>query len=125
MLPFFATFVSLLASCREPVPRSRNLIIPQALGDVAYGSRYAIDAYAPAGDPRPAAVIIHGSSGSRSTRVDQLFTSLDEAGYAWFSVDCGSLDDVKAALGCNKDFRGGRFGPYGLHVCSSDITGQS
>jgi len=98
MLPFLATILSVLASCPAAVPRGPNFIIPQALGDVAYSPRYALDAYAPAGEPRPAAVIIHGSSGSRTTHVDQLFPLLDKAGYAWFSVDYGSADDVKAAL---------------------------
>src|SRR5215472_316265 len=75
-----------------------NYILPEVLGDVPYARGLFLDAYAPAGEPRPAAVIIHGSSGSKSTHVDQLFPLLDKAGYAWFSVDYGSADDVRAAI---------------------------
>jgi alpha-L-fucosidase 2 len=86
--------------CSAPLVQSPagNYIIPGVLGDVAYGRGLALDAYAPAGEPRPAAVILHGSSGSRSTHVDQLFPLLEKAGYAWFSVDYGSADDVRAAI---------------------------
>jgi alpha-L-fucosidase 2 len=75
-----------------------NFILPGARSNLAYEPAYSLDAYAPAGEPRPAAVIIHGSSGSRSTHVDQLFPLLEKAGYAWFSVDYGSADDVRAAI---------------------------
>lgn len=86
--------------CSAPVARNPqgNLILPGVLGDVAYDGRYSLDAYSPPGEPRPAAVIIHGSSGSKSTHVDQLFPLLDKAGYAWFSLDYGSAADVKAAI---------------------------
>jgi acetyl esterase len=86
--------------CSAPVPQSSagNYVIPGVLGDVAYGRVLSLDAYAPAGEPRPAAVILHGSSGNRSTHVDQLFPLLDKAGYAWFSIDYGSADDARAAI---------------------------
>jgi acetyl esterase/lipase len=70
---------------------------PGAVSGVAYRPGLALDAYAPAGDPRPAAIVIHGASGSRSTHVNQLFDVLRRAGYAWFSVDYRSLGDVRDA----------------------------
>jgi acetyl esterase len=86
--------------CAAPDPRNPigNLIVPGVQADVVYDGHHSLDAYAPAGEPRPAAVIIHGSSGNRSTHVDQLFPLLDKAGYAWFSVDYGSADDARAAI---------------------------
>ena len=78
--------------------RESNFILPEVLSDVAYEPGYSLDAYAPAGEPRPAAVLIHGGSGNRSTHLEQLFPLLDRAGYAWFSVDYGSAADVRAAL---------------------------
>jgi acetyl esterase len=102
ILPFVlaATLVLNPGSCSAPVARSPqgNLILPGVLGDVDYGHGYSLDAYAPGGPPRPAAVIIHGSSGSKSTHVDQLFPLLDKAGYAWFSIDYASAADVSAAI---------------------------
>ncbi len=73
-------------------------MLPGARSNLVYELGYSLDAYAPAGDPRPAAVIIHGRSGSKSTHVNQLFPLLDKAGYAWFSVDYRSVNDVRAAL---------------------------
>jgi acetyl esterase len=98
-----AAALSLILSpgtCPAPVARNPqgNLIVPGVLGDIAYDHGYSLDAYAPAGEPRPAAVIIHGRSGNKSTHVDQLFPLFDKAGYAWFSVDYGSAGDVRAAL---------------------------
>ncbi|MGD0227437.1 MAG: alpha/beta hydrolase fold domain-containing protein [Terriglobia bacterium] len=101
------TFVSLAATllittttCTAPVAQGPegNLVLPGVRSNLVYGSGFALDAYAPAGEPRPAAVIIHGSLGSKGTHIDQLFPLLDKAGYAWFSVDYGSADDVRAAL---------------------------
>src|SRR5207244_9282969 len=54
--------------------------------------------YAPAGEPRPAAIIIHGSEGTKITHVTQLFEVLDRAGFAWFSVDYHSSEDVAEAI---------------------------
>lgn len=87
-------------ACARPAASGRheNFIQPGALSNLVYKPPYALDAYAPAGEPRPAAVIIHGSKGNKSTYVDQLFPLLDKAGYAWFSVDYGSEQDVRAAL---------------------------
>lgn len=75
-----------------------NYIIPGVLGDVAYGYGLTLDAYAPAGEPRPAAVIVHGRNGNKRTHVNQLFEVLDRAGFAWFSVDYHSADDLAEAI---------------------------
>jgi acetyl esterase len=75
-----------------------NYLTPGALADVAYGAGLALDAYAPPGDSRPAAVVVHGSRGNKRTHVTQLFDVLERAGYAWFSVDYHAPDDVKHAL---------------------------
>ena len=68
------------------------------LGDVVYRSGRSLDAYAPPGEPRPAAVIIHGSQGNKRTQVTQLFEPLARAGSAWFSVDYSTIDDVEEAI---------------------------
>jgi len=75
-----------------------NLNLPGVQSGIAYSEHYQLDAFAPAGEPRPPALIVHGSSGSRGTHVNQLFPLLARAGYAWFSVDYGSVEDVRAAL---------------------------
>jgi hypothetical protein len=59
-----------------------NYIIPGVLGDVVYRSGRSLDAYAPPGEPRPAAGIIHGSQGNKRTHVTQLFEPLARAGSA-------------------------------------------
>jgi acetyl esterase len=97
---FVATLFVVPHRSAPPVAQGQaeNFLVPGARSNLAYESGYSLDAYAPPGEPRPAAVIIHGSSGSKSTHVDQLFPLLDKAGYAWFSVDYGSPDDVRAAI---------------------------
>ena len=103
MLSFLALAAALVigaGTCFAPVARSSegNFISPGVRSNLAYDSRHSLDAYAPAGEPRPAAVIVHGSSGNKSTHVNQLFPLLDKAGYAWFSVDYDSTEDVRSAL---------------------------
>ena len=100
LLVLAATLFLSPGSCSPPIVHNPqgDLILPGVLGDIAYRSHYFLDAYAPSGEPRPAAVIIHGSSGGKSTYVDQLFPLLDKAGYAWFSMDYGSEADVRAAI---------------------------
>ncbi len=95
-----AVLTTSLSPCSPAVGRSPagNYILPGVLGDVPYGSTYTLDAYAPAGEPRPAAVIIHGRDGNKRTHITPLFELLDRAGYAWFSVDYGSESDVAEAL---------------------------
>ena len=88
------------SQCSVPVPQSPggNYIVPGVLGDVPYGRGLTLDAYAPPGEARPAAVIIHGGQGNKTTHINQLFDVIDHAGYAWFSVDYHSADDVAEAL---------------------------
>lgn len=80
---------------------------PDAVGGITYKPGLTLDAWAPAGNPRPAAIIIHGTNGSKSTHVTQLFDVLVRAGYAWFSVDYRSPADVPLATSYVR--RPGRF----------------
>src|SRR5437867_5685441 len=83
-----------VAPCAPALGGHPHYMVPEALSDVIYQNQLALDAFAPAGNPRPAAIIIHGSQGSKSTHITQLFEVLDRAGFAWFSVDYLSADDV-------------------------------
>ncbi len=95
-----ATLLTGISICVPPPTQAQeaSFIQPGARSNLVYAPGFALDAYSPAGEARPAAVIIHGSSGNKSTHVNQLFPLLDQAGYAWFSVDYGSADDVRAAV---------------------------
>jgi hypothetical protein len=97
------------SACSAPVARSSegNFILPGVRSNLVYDSRHSLDAYAPAGEPRPAALIIHGSSGNKSTHVNQLFPLLDKAGYAWFSLDVLQEKDGRLA-GENANYTLGR-----------------
>ena len=110
------------AACPAPVgDPAGNYMVPGVLGDVKYRADEALDAYAPAGEPRPAAILIHGSSGDKSTHLTQLFDVLERAGFAWFSVDYRDLDDIRAAVGyirCK-----GRFNISGRLVLIAEDTG--
>jgi len=75
-----------------------NYLVHGALGDVKYREAMTLDAYAPTGAPRPAALLIHGSQGDKSTHLTQLFEILERAGFAWFSVNYRNLDDVRSAV---------------------------
>ncbi len=75
-----------------------NYMTPGALGDVKYRGDMALDAYAPAGAARPAALLIHGGAGNKSTHLTQLFDPLERAGFAWFSIDYRNIDDIRAAV---------------------------
>ncbi|PYX79592.1 MAG: hypothetical protein DMG70_27205 [Acidobacteria bacterium] len=93
--------VALAASitpCAQPLGSRPHYVIPGALRDVPFHDQLSLDAYAPAGEPRPAAIIVHGSQGTKSTQVTQLFEVLDRAGFAWFSVDYRSTEDVAEAI---------------------------
>jgi alpha-L-fucosidase 2 len=71
--------------------------------DIEYKSGLHLNAYAPPGARRPVALLIHGSSGDKSTHITQLFPLLANAGYAWFSIDYRSLADIESAaafIGC-------------------------
>lgn len=75
-----------------------NYIIPGSLGGIVYREGLALDAYAPAGEPRPAAVVIHGSQGDRRGFVTRLYEQLTRAGYAWFAPEYRDAEDVAEAL---------------------------
>ena len=75
-----------------------NYIIPGTLGDVEYREGLTLDAYAPSGEPRPAALVIHGSRGNKRGFVTRLYEQLTRAGYAWFAPNFHDEDDVAAAL---------------------------
>src|SRR2546428_858537 len=101
MTPFpllIAMLAASIAPCSQKVEGHPHYVIPGALRDVTYHGQLALDAYVPAGEPRPAAIIIHGSQGNKSTHVTQLFEVLDRAGFAWFSIDYRSGDDVAEAI---------------------------
>jgi len=98
LLALVAALAGAGAPCSAPVARHPSYITPGALGDVVYSGDLALDAYAPWGEPRPAAVIIHGSHGNKTTHVTQLFETLERAGFAWFSVDYHNSDDVAEAI---------------------------
>jgi alpha-L-fucosidase 2 len=57
-----------------------------------------MDAFAPKGDPRPAAVIIHGSRGNKRGFVTRLYEQAAKAGYSWFAPDFRNKADIVAAL---------------------------
>jgi len=84
--------------CSKAGSPAGNYMTPGVLGDIAYNDGLRLDAYAPPGEPRPAAVIVHGANGSKRTHITQLFAVLERAGYAWFSLDYHSPDDVARAL---------------------------
>src|SRR5215831_16920947 len=77
---------------------SGNYMTAGSLGDIEYSNGMNLDAYAPEGKPRPFAVLIHGSSGDKSTHMTQLFAVLEHAGYSWFSVDYRNANDIRAAI---------------------------
>lgn len=66
--------------------------------NVEYKKGFSLDAYAPPGIPRPAALLIHGSSGDKSTHLTQVFPLLANAGYAWFSANYQNIADLRAAI---------------------------
>ena len=99
LLPvLIAALTASVTPCAQPPGGRPHYVIPGALSDVPFYGQLTLDAYAPAGEPRPAAIIIHGSQGTKSTHVTQLFEVLDRAGFAWFSVDYRSTDDVAEAI---------------------------
>src|SRR5438046_9226775 len=93
-----AALAASMAPCSPPLGGRPHYVIPGALRDVTYHDQLTLDAYAPAGEPRPAAIITHGREGTKITHVTQLFEVLDRAGFAWFSVDYHSSEDVAEAI---------------------------
>src|SRR5690349_4740446 len=90
--------IDLLALAAEAAGAQVNYIVPGALGDVPYHGRWTMDLYAPKCEPRPAAIIIHGSRGNRRGYISRLCEQATRAGYAWFAPDYGSEADVGEAL---------------------------
>ncbi len=74
-----------------------NYLTPGVIADILYRPGLTLDAYSPAGARRPAALLIHGSSGDKATHITQLFPELAKAGYAWFSVDYRNAQDLREA----------------------------
>ena len=100
-----------------------SYLVPGAVSDLKYRGDMTLDAYAPPGTPRRAAILIHGSQGDKSTHLTQLFEVLERAGFAWFSVNYRNLDDVRAAV---KYVRcPGRFNIVGRPVLIAEDTGAS
>ncbi len=64
---------------------------------IHYNSENFLDAFAPSGDPRPAAIIIHGHSGNRRTHINQILEVVEKAGWAWFSIDYKDDSDIQQA----------------------------
>lgn len=102
MLPLAILAVALSSgnqACSKPAgDPAGDYIVPGVLGNIVYHDGLTLDAYVPEGPPEPAAVIIHGSYGNKRTHVTQLFEPLTRAGYAWFSLDYRTFDDVGAAI---------------------------
>ncbi|MGH9430654.1 MAG: alpha/beta hydrolase fold domain-containing protein [Terriglobia bacterium] len=86
------------SGCAVPVYAGPSYIIAGALNGMAYRPGLTLDAYAPQGPPRPAAIVIHGSHGNSQTHIDQLLEVLTHADYAWFSVNYHTAQDVAAAI---------------------------
>jgi len=78
--------------------RTQKYFIEGVKANIPYQLGLALDAFAPAGQRRPAAIILHGGSGDKSTHVTQLFPLLSKAGYAWFSVNYRTKADVEKAV---------------------------
>ena len=89
-----------------------NYIIPGTKGQIIYrrinGAKLALDSYSqPAGNHRPAVIIIHGgnyNSGSRFAFTGQFQELLTKAGFNWFAVDyrltnkADAADDIATAV---------------------------
>jgi len=100
-----------------------SYLVPGAVSDLKYREDMTLDAYAPPGMRRRAAILLHGSQGDKSTHLTQLFEVLERAGFAWFSINYRNLDDVRAAV---KYVRcSGRFNIASRPVLIAEDTGAS
>ena len=91
----------LIAQDKPPIaetPGKQPYFLEGVRADIEYRQGLRLDAYAPAGERRPAAIILHGSSGDKSTHLTQLFPLLSRAGYAWFTVNYQNLEDIREAV---------------------------
>src|SRR5262245_11771150 len=87
-----------MTPCSPPLDGHPHYMVSGALRDLSFHDQLTLDAYVPAGEPRPAAVLIHGNQGNKSTHITQLFEVLDRARFAWFSVEYHSAEDVTDAV---------------------------
>ena len=99
----FILVASSAYACAQACPPAQgdpagNYMAPGARSEVSYSAGVTLDAYAPDGPVRPFAVLIHGSSGDKSTHLTQLFAVLARAGYSWFSVNYRTSDDIRSAI---------------------------
>jgi len=100
-----------------------SYLVPGAVSDLKYRGEMTLDAYAPPGAPRRAAILIHGGQGDKSTHLTQVLEVLERAGFAWFSINYQNLDDIRAAV---KYVRcPGRFNIAGRPVLIAEDTGAS
>jgi acetyl esterase len=83
---------------RVEINSARTYFLEGVQAGISYTSDLQMDAYAPPGARRPAAILIHGRSGDKSTQLTQLFPLLANAGYAWFSVNYHNSGDIKKAV---------------------------
>ncbi len=100
-LPLLLVVVSVASAEVSPArdtPETNSPLLVGVQSGIEYRSGLTLDAYAPPGTHLPAALVIHGSSGSRSTHVNQLFPLLARAGFAWFSPDYQTVSDLRSAV---------------------------
>lgn len=110
--------------CSTPVVGNPdgNYIIPGSMGDIPYKSGLTLDAYAPSGNPRPAALVIHGSRGDKRGYITSIYEQLTRDGYAWFAPNFKNADeDIAAALAFIRC--PGRFNITGKIILVGDDTG--
>src|ERR1700722_12568999 len=83
------------SNCPAPAVRNvdGNYIVPGSTGDINYGNGLTMDAYAPAGEPRPAALVIHGSRGDKRGYIASIYEQLTRDGYAWFAPNFQNADE--------------------------------
>src|SRR5579862_1063830 len=111
-------------NCPAPVVGNAdgNYIVPGSRADIAYANGLNMDAYAPAGDPRPAALVIHGSRGDKRGYITSIYEQLARDGYAWFAPNFKKADeDAAAALAFIRC--PGRFNITGKMILIGDDTG--
>lgn len=88
LLLFFVAFPAFaFDGCKAIEPRPAIEYFPGQL----------LDAFVPAGEPRSFAIVIHGASGNRRTHLNQVLSTLEKAGWAWFSLDYRNPPDLEAA----------------------------
>jgi alpha-L-fucosidase 2 len=104
LLPALGALLFPLLAIAQPCPAIApgnlhgNYIVPGSLGDIPYSGALTMDAYAPKGEPRPAALVIRGARGSKRGFVTRLYEQAARAGYAWFAPDYATAEDVGRAL---------------------------